>query len=87
MEKDEFDNVTASHVNFATSLPTAAPTVYVDPNATVVDITEVEEEHETDAITVLLMNLTIIGCLLLAYYVKQHRIYYLPERCVKSVVS
>ncbi|CAB9529691.1 Sodium/hydrogen exchanger [Seminavis robusta] len=79
MEKEEFANGTNSHVDFASRAPTLSPTYYVDPNATVVDFAEVENEHETDAITVLLMNVVIIGCLLLAYYVKQHRIYYLPE--------
>jgi hypothetical protein len=38
-----------------------------------------EEEHAFDAVTSLFINLTIIGCLLLAYYVKKFRIYYLPE--------
>ena len=38
-----------------------------------------EEEHEFDAISALVLNITIIGCLLLAYYVKKYQIYYLPE--------
>ena len=38
-----------------------------------------EEEHAHDAITTLYLNVTIIGCLLLAYYVKKFRVYYLPE--------
>lgn len=60
--------------------PSLSPTIFMDdPNATMVDIAQVEEKHESDAITVLFMNLTLIGCLLLAYYVKQYRIYYLPE--------
>ena len=67
MEKDEFANT--SHVDMVpTPAVTLAPTVYVDPNSTAVNIAVVEQEHETDAITVLLMNVTIIGCLLLAYY-------------------
>lgn len=78
MEKDEFAN-SNNTVAFASPPPTVSPTVYVDPNATIVDFAEVEVEHETDAVTLLLMNMTIIGCLLLAYYVRQHKIYYLPE--------
>lgn len=39
-----------------------------------------EEEHEFDAISALLLNLVIIGCLLMAYFVKKFRMYYLPER-------
>lgn len=44
------------------------------------DIDKAEEEHNFDAYAALLLNVTIIGCLLLAYYVKAYRIYYLPER-------
>lgn len=85
MELGEFASSSLSPDNInATSFPSLSPTVYqdlpADPNVTLVDIAEVEEIHETDAITVLLMNVTIIGCLLLAYYVKRYRIYFLPER-------
>ena len=38
-----------------------------------------EEEHEFDAEAALTLNLTIIACLLLAYSVKNYRIYFLPE--------
>ena len=38
-----------------------------------------EVTHESDAYETLLLNVTLIGCLLLAYYVKFYRIYYLPE--------
>lgn len=38
-----------------------------------------EEEHAFDARSALALNLVIIGCLLLAYFVKKFRIYYLPE--------
>jgi len=38
-----------------------------------------EEEHAHDAVTSLYLNVTIIGCLLIAYYVKKFHIYYLPE--------
>lgn len=84
MEKEDFLTTNASYVEHASPPPTQAPSVYIDPNATVVDFAEVENEHEMDAITVLLMNVTLIGCLLLAYYVRQHKIYHLPERYVNS---
>jgi hypothetical protein len=45
---------------------------------------QAEEEHEFDAISALALNVTIIGCLLLAYFVKKFRIYYLPERYVRT---
>ena len=85
MEKDDFAssyNSSQGATSVESVFPSLSPTIYADPNATLVDIAEVEEKHESDAITVLLMNVTIIGCLLLAYYVKQYRIYYLPERYV-----
>jgi hypothetical protein len=82
MELDEYFASTnsSSPVENAVPPPSESPTVYEAPNITGVNFTQVEEEHEIDAITVLLMNLTLIGCLLLAYYVKQYKIYYLPER-------
>ena len=46
------------------------------------DIEAAEEEHNVDAYTSLLLNVTLIGCLMLAYYVKAYRIYCLPERYV-----
>ena len=38
-----------------------------------------EEEHEEDANVGTIFNLTLIACLLLAYYVKKYKCYYLPE--------
>lgn len=79
MEKDEFANTTS--ISVAPITPSLAPTVAPHTaNGTANDFQEVEEVHEVDAITVLLMNATIIGCLLLAYYVKKYRVYFLPER-------
>jgi hypothetical protein len=40
---------------------------------------EHEVEHERDAWTSLWLIFTLIGCLLLAYYVKKFRIYWFPE--------
>lgn len=53
-----------------------------DFNQTASDIADiaVEEKHNFDAYTSLLLNITLIGCLMLAYYVKANRIYALPER-------
>jgi hypothetical protein len=68
----------------------AAPAVTQPPDAantntdaTTTSTTEIldkaEEEHEYDAVTTLFINLCIICCLLLAYYVKKFRIYSFPE--------
>jgi len=51
--------------------PSIAPTVAL--------IDDAEEIHEFDAYTALLLNVTLIGCVLLAYYIKINRIYYIPE--------
>ena len=46
-----------------------------------------EEEHEFNAISALLLNLVIIGCLLLAYGVKKFRMYHIPESAGFLVVG
>jgi solute carrier family 9 (sodium/hydrogen exchanger), member 8 len=38
-----------------------------------------EEIHDSDAYSTTFINLTLIACLLLAYFVKQYRLYCLPE--------
>jgi uncharacterized ion transporter superfamily protein YfcC len=48
---------------------------------------EAEEEHAFDAVTSLFINLTIIGCLMIAYFVKKFRIYYLPESSGALIVG
>ncbi len=40
----------------------------------------IEEQHESDAYAVVFLNLVLISCILLAYYIKINRIYYMPER-------
>lgn len=61
-----------------TQIPSNEPTISNDTSTTTaLDIAE--EEHEYDAVTAVLINVTLIGCLLLAYYVKRFRIYSLPE--------
>lgn len=63
--------------NMETPNPTSEPTLVNETQTTALQIAE--EEHEYDAVTAVLINLTLIGCLLLAYYVKRFRIYSLPE--------
>lgn len=43
-------------------------------------IEDAEEVHEEDAFAAVFLNVTLICCILLAYYIKKNRIYYLPER-------
>jgi len=51
----------------------------IDPEANSTVLEQAEEQHFSNAITTLLLNITLIGCLLLAYFVKKFKIYYLPE--------
>lgn len=60
-----------------TEIPTNEPTIFDETRTTALEIAE--EEHEYDAVTAVLINVTLISCLLLAYYVKRFRIHSLPE--------
>ena len=48
---------------------------------------QAEEAHSSDAYTALLLNVTLIACLLAAYYVKRFRIYYLPESALALLMG
>eukprot|EP00980_Cylindrotheca_fusiformis_P002919 scaffold678_cov98-Cylindrotheca_fusiformis.AAC.3 len=63
----------------STVMPSMAPTEFVNMTEGFIEAERAEEEHEFDAISTLVLNITIIVCLLLAYAVKRYRIYYLPE--------
>ena len=49
-------------------------------NAFGINIEDAEGVHEEDAFAAVFLNVTLICCVLLAYYIKKNRIYYLPER-------
>mmetsp|Transcript_11268 Transcript_11268/g.15048 ORF Transcript_11268/g.15048 Transcript_11268/m.15048 type:complete len:580 (-) Transcript_11268:264-2003(-) len=46
-----------------------------------------EEIHQSDADTALALNVTLIGCILLAYHVKANRIYHIPESAAAMIVG
>jgi len=48
---------------------------------------QAEVAHTDDALGVLLLNVTLIACLLAAYYVKRFRIYYLPESTLTLLIG
>eukprot|EP00594_Rhizosolenia_setigera_P001998 CAMPEP_0178944874 /NCGR_PEP_ID=MMETSP0789-20121207/3405_1 /TAXON_ID=3005 /ORGANISM="Rhizosolenia setigera, Strain CCMP 1694" /LENGTH=546 /DNA_ID=CAMNT_0020624669 /DNA_START=55 /DNA_END=1695 /DNA_ORIENTATION=+ len=52
---------------------------------TIVD--KIEKEHEFDAEAALILNAILIGCVLLSYYIKVNRIYYLPESAAAMMVG
>ena len=72
-------NPTTVAATASTSVPTLAPTV--------VNFDVAEEEHSSDAYTALALNFTLIVCVMMAYYVKKHKIYYLPESAAAMLVG
>jgi len=67
-------------------VPTEIPSSTNDTIPNIINITEsfikaerAEKEHEFDAEAAFTLNVTIIGCLLLAYVIKRFQIYSLPE--------
>ena len=62
-------------------------TINVTANETLVDFDLPEEEHDTDAYSTTILNVTIIACLLLAYCVKQYRLYFLPESAGALIIG
>jgi len=48
---------------------------------------DAEELHEEDAYAAVFLNVVLIVCVLLAYYIKQHRIYYMPESAAAMIVG
>ena len=46
-----------------------------------------EEEHIFDAISSLVLNITLIACLLTAYFVRHYRMYYLPESAGALIIG
>ena len=66
---------------------TTTSTMTKELNDTMAEYVQEEEEHVYDAVTSLLLNVTIIGCLVFAYYVKKFRIYYLPESAGSLIVG
>ena len=41
---------------------------------------DAEEIHEEDAYAAVFLNVTLISCIMLSYYIKKYKMYYLPER-------
>jgi Na+/glutamate symporter len=50
-------------------------------------LAQADKEHAYDAVTTLLLNVTLIACLLAAYYVKRFQLYHLPESALSLMVG
>eukprot|EP00804_Cyclotella_cryptica_P013633 CCRYP_012950-RA/>CCRYP_012950-RA protein AED:0.30 eAED:0.30 QI:459/1/1/1/0.5/0.8/5/1322/561 len=69
-------------INETIILPAAPTTAPTDEN-----IDAAEETHQFDADAALLLNITLICCTMLAYYVKKNKFYFLPESGVAMLVG
>jgi sodium/hydrogen exchanger 8 len=57
---------------------------YASTSTSVIDA---EEVHNEDAYAAVFLNVTLIGCVLLAYFIKKNRIYYLPESAAAMIMG
>jgi sodium/hydrogen exchanger 8 len=70
-------------LNESATLATEAP----NATASFHEAELVEEEHVFDAISSLVLNITLIACLLMAYFVRRFRMYYLPESAGALIIG
>jgi len=75
--------------SMSTGSPTGspAPSLALLTNEEIEPIINAEEVHSYDAYAAVFLNMTLIICVLLAYYVKNNRMYYLPESAVAIIVG
>jgi len=48
---------------------------------------DAEEQHETDAFEVVFLNIILIICVFLAYFIKQYKLYFLPESAATMIIG
>lgn len=70
-----------------TMAPTTTPTTAAALDHDTTALVQADKEHAYDAVTTLLLNVTLIICLLAAYYVKRFRLYHLPESALSLMVG
>lgn len=75
----DYDSTANDTIIIVTNNPTASPTIE--------DIDAAEETHQFDANAALLLNITLICCTMLAYYVKKNKLYFLPESAIAMLVG
>jgi sodium/hydrogen exchanger 8 len=76
------DTTTPSNSTMPMSEGSKAPTMAPTPL-----IGDEVEVHERDAHVALLLNVTLIGCVMMAYFIKVHKLYYLPESAASILVG
>jgi sodium/hydrogen exchanger 8 len=74
-------------LNESADLATSTATEVPNATASFHEAELVEEEHVFDAISSLALNITLIACLLMAYFVRRFRIYYLPESAGALIIG
>jgi hypothetical protein len=50
-------------------------------------VIDAEDLHEEDAYAAVFLNVILIICVLLAYFIKEYKVYCLPERYVRNIYS
>jgi len=87
MEKSVYNDENAStameYLANASSVFTPPPTA----SPTIENLDAAEETHQFDADAAFLLNITLICCTLLAYYLKKNKCYFLPESAVAMLVG
>lgn len=71
-----FDENNQPVIETETSIPTFPPTII-----------DAEELHEEDAYAAVFLNVILIICVLLAYVIKENRIYFLPESSAAMILG
>jgi len=69
----------------STGLDVPPPSISDFPTVSLVE--DAEEIHLSDAYAGVILNTTLIGCVLLAYYVKKNKLYFLPESAIAMLVG
>ena len=76
--QNDYSYLNSSTTNFTTSYPSQSPTQ--SPTLIYISIDEAEEIHGADAYTALVLQISLIICIMFAYCIKIHNFYYLSER-------
>ena len=85
IEQNDTNGSTSSNMTIVAEA-TQVPTI-LNLTDSFIEAELIEEEHVFDANASLALNFTLIVCLLLAYYVKKFKIYYLTESAGALIVG
>jgi len=86
-DEDTMEEIMDGFVDGSNS--TAYPSLQISGSPSIYEelVDNADEIHSEDAWAAVFLNITLIVCALLAYYVKINRIYYLPESAAAMIVG